>query len=56
VLFPLSTGGDDVADFDLAVIYDHAIDEQLDQLPPLGEVHLFENWLEALAESLAVAG
>jgi len=56
VLFPLATGGDDVTDFYLTIIHDHTIDEQLYQLPTLGEVHLFEHRLEALAESLGVAG
>jgi len=38
--FTSRAGRDHVADFDLPVVDDHAVDQQLDQLPPPGEVQL----------------
>jgi hypothetical protein len=56
VLLSLGAGGDDVTDFYLAVIHDHAINEQLHQLPRLGEVQLLKSRLEVLAEGFDIAG
>jgi hypothetical protein len=49
-VFALGAGGEDVADLDLLVRDDHAIDEQLDQLPLSIEAHLLEARRDPFAE------
>ena len=49
-------GGHNVANFHLAVVDDDTIDEQFDQLSALSEGHLFQGWVDALAESLNTVG
>jgi hypothetical protein len=46
------TGGDDIADLDVAIHHDDAIDEQFDQLAPLFEGRAGQTSLDALAERL----
>ena len=49
-LFALGAGWDHVADLDLIVVNDDAVDQQFYQLPALSEIELFQCWRQALAE------
>jgi len=53
---PVGGGGEHVADLDLAVGDDHAVDEQLGQLPPLGEGGGGQPGADGLAECLDPVG
>jgi hypothetical protein len=48
--FTSRAGRDDVTNLDLAIIDDHTINQQFDQLPALGEVELIQSWLQPLAK------
>jgi hypothetical protein len=48
--FPSWAGGQDIADLDLAVGDDDAIDQEFDQLSALGKIQVFQGRLKALAE------
>ena len=50
--FGARAGGDDVADLDVAIRHDDAVDEQFDQLAPLREGRAGQTGLDALAERL----
>src|SRR5260370_6157707 len=56
VVRPVGGRGEDVADVDLAVGDDDAVDEQLGQLPPLGEGGGGEAGTDGLAECLDAVG
>ena len=49
--FPRRTGWQDVADLDLAVRDDDAVDQEFDQLSALGKIQVFQGRLKALAEA-----
>jgi hypothetical protein len=55
-MLALRAGGNGIADFDVPVIHDHSIHEQLDQLPALGEGQLWQSRLNALAEIIDTRG
>src|SRR6266545_5889744 len=48
--FSRRTGWQDIPDLDLTVRDDDTIDEQFDQLPPLGEIQAVQGRVDALAE------
>jgi hypothetical protein len=50
-LLSFGTGWYDVSNLDCAVVNDHAIDDELDQLSALGKGQVVQGWLKALAES-----
>jgi len=54
VAFPVRGGRDDVADLDLAVRDDHAVDQQFEQGPLAVEVGRFQALAHAPAERLGV--
>ena len=49
-VFAVGTGWDHVANLDLVVVNDDAVDQQFYQLSALGETQLFQGWRQALAE------
>jgi hypothetical protein len=49
--FSRRTGWQDIPNLDLAIGDDHTIDEQFDQLPPLGEIQAAQGRLDALAKA-----
>jgi hypothetical protein len=53
---PVGRGWQHVADLDVAAVDDHAVDEQLGQLPPLGEGGGGQAGADGLAECLDPAG
>jgi hypothetical protein len=54
--FTCGAGWDDVTDFDLPVTNDHAINEQFDQLPALGEIEFVQGGLQPLAKCFNAPG
>ena len=50
--FPLGTGGDDIADFNMAIGNDDAVDQQFDKLATLSEGQGFQSRLDTLTEIL----
>jgi hypothetical protein len=56
VVWPVGRGREHVADLDLVVSDDHAVDEQLGQLPPLLEGGGGEPGADGLAECLDAVG
>jgi hypothetical protein len=55
-LFSLAARRDNVADLDLVIVHEHAIDEQFYQLPALGEVECGQRRLKALAKVVDMIG
>ena len=55
-VWPVGGGGQDVADLDLVVGDDDAVDEQLGQLPPLGEGGGGQSAPDGMAEALDPVG
>src|SRR5262249_30634858 len=50
--FTSRAGRDDIADFNFAIVDDHTVYEQFDQLSALGECELIQSGLQPLAKRL----
>ena len=53
-IFTIGVGRNHVADFDLVVVNDNTVNEQLNQLAALSKVKGVEGWLKSLAKVLNV--